>query len=248
MFQVERCIAELKERDNKLHEAAEINKRLKDSEKTALADLDEARCRLRSVETELDSARMDSVSNAGEANDAYNSMVRQANERLKKRDETIERLTSRLNATMDELSSLQSQLDKLQREKAELLSSSRSTSSYSPMAPSIRPSTASPQVSTRKSYLSRGHESSSEDEDLFRGSPGTSSKKTPVDNKKPDAGSDSSDDDKDGGEVRDLWGRIPDMLVGSRSPSQGSSFSSEVMRRRMRAKSRSPATSSKGQL
>ena len=247
MLQVERCIAELKERDNKLHEAAEVNKRLKASEKTALSDLEEARRRLRSAESELDSARNDSVSNVGEANDAYNNMVRQANERLKKRDETIDRLTSRLNATMDELSSLQSQLSKLQREKTELLSSRHSTPSYSPVAASIRPSTATPMASARKSYLSRGQDSSSEDEGLFQSGPRTTSLKSLMEDKTLE-GSDSSDDDKDGGPVRDLWGRIPDMLVGARSPSQGSSFSSEVMRRRMRAKSRSPASSSKGQL
>ncbi len=119
-LQVNRCIAELKDRDQALQESAKANVTLKDSETRALADLDEARLRLQSAESELDAARLELAGNMSVAGEAYNSIVKQANERIRNRGSSIELLTDRLNAAMGEVSELKSQVGSLEKDKAVL--------------------------------------------------------------------------------------------------------------------------------
>ena len=111
-----------------MQEVSDANARFKASETVALADLEEAHKRLRNTEAELAAAQQAAAHNfssAGEANQAYDSMVKKANERLKDRSAVIEQLTDRLNTSMSEISNLQLRVKNLEQEKSLLLSSAR---------------------------------------------------------------------------------------------------------------------------
>lgn len=166
-------------------------------------------------------------------------MVQDANEKLRKRNETIDKLTSQLNSTMSELSEAQAALARMQKEKADLSKNLQQAK----------------QLAEQKSPV-RLVASSESDEDDFWGSQRHTERLVPQawTATKPQSGTElrpHSSEDKDGDrdeeedgdgdrdELRDLWGAVPDVVVPRRgSSASGSSISNDLamVKRRMRAK------------
>lgn len=205
--------------------------------------------------------------------------MRQANERLKRRDEQIDKLNARLNSTIEELNAVNSRAAKLQREKAELASRA-GTPPYSPMdvrglgasnlqrpssasglrstgnTPGAPPRAATAVGSTARKSMSTRRVSSSSEEDFYQGASSSSRTERTASRSRVETktntwvspqldgdlqGDDSSGSDcsRDAGELRDLWGQIPDMYIPGRRGSQeggGPNSDLAMLKRRMRAK------------
>jgi hypothetical protein len=229
---------------------------LKAAEGAAISELAAARQRLQAAQAELAEAQNQSFHSVSEANGAYNTMVRQANERLAKRDAAIDKLEEELAGAMGELAAARAAVAALQKEKSGFgsqLSSAQAEARRSALASQeaeIRAAAAAAMRSSRETTETTRvvEASSSDDDDYFErrsekvsgGVSGSSNVRRPSEASTVKRNGSSSTSDEEGdADLRDLWEKMPDLMVPGRHGPGGAAGPGNdlaMLKRRMRAK------------